>query len=429
MIFESTLAFAKKWDSTDPLRRFRKHFFFPSIGKKESVYLCGHSLGLLSDKVTPAIHGELADWKKYAIKGYRQAKNPWLVYQHGFQKSLAEIVGCKPAEVTVMNTLTVNLHLLMLSFYRPTPSRCKIIMEAGAFPSDQYMVETQVRFHGLEPKDAMIEIFPKPGQKTLSTSDVLETIERYKDEVAIVLFSGINYYTGQLFDIKAITEAAHEAGAIAGFDLAHVAGNVPVLLHDWNVDFAAWCSYKYLNGGPGAAGGLFVHEKFTPDPALPRLGGWWGNDEATRFEMKKGFVPQAGAAGWNMSTAQVFNMVSLKASLKYFDKAGIQNLRAKSLALTGYLEYLLKRLTHLDLEIITPAEPAARGSQLSIYFKKDCGKIFDSMLQQGIVVDYRAPDVIRVAPAPLYNSFKDIYKLYEVLKNYTKQDPIKPSRP
>ncbi|MES1225120.1 MAG: kynureninase, partial [Bacteroidota bacterium] len=326
--------------------------------------------------------------------------------------------GCKENEVTVMNTLTVNLHLMLLSFYHPTKQKYKIMMEAGAFPSDQYAVETQVKFYGFNPDDAIIEIVPKEGEKILQEDDIIEAIERNKDSLALVLFGGINYYSGQFFDLKRITAAAHKAGAIAGFDLAHVAGNVPTQLHDWNVDFAVWCSYKYLNGGPGAAGGAYIHERYTQNIDHTRLAGWWGNDEATRFKMEKGFIAKPDASGWNISTAQVLNMVALKASLEIFDKTDIGSLNAKSKMLTGYLEFLLHQLFNINFEIITPKEPERRGAQLSLYFKEQGKEVHKKMMDSGIIVDYREPGVIRVAPAPMYNSFEDVFRFYEILKNF-----------
>jgi kynureninase len=415
MEFEATLEFAKNADKNDPLKKFRKEFYFPKHKKKDSIYLCGNSLGLLGKNVKPAINTELKDWKKLAINGYHHAKNPWLYYQHNFKKTLSHLMGCTEDEVTVMNALTVNIHLLLFSFYRPDAQRYKILMEAGAFPSDQYAVETMVKSLGFDPAEAIIEAAPREGERLLRTEDIVQEIEKHKDSIALVLFGGINYYTGQLYDISTITEAAHQAGAYAGFDLAHVAGNVPLMLHKWKVDFAAWCSYKYLNAGPGSASGVFIHEKFGNDLHFPRLAGWWGNEEKTRFAMEKGFIPQPGADGWNVSTAQVFNMVALKASLELFDEAGIEQLRVKSIALTGYLEYLIKRLPALGCEIITPSDPLQRGAQLSLFFKVNAKEIHTRMIEKGIVVDYREPGVVRVAPAPLYNSFVDVFTFYKVL--------------
>src|SRR5579871_233028 len=416
--FEATFAFAHEQDKNDPLRKLREEFYFPQHNGKDAIYFCGNSLGLQSKNISGAIEQELNDWKELVVGGYLHAKNPWLYYQHNFSKPLSKIVGCKENEVTVMNTLTVNLHLMLLSFYHPTKQKYKIMMEAGAFPSDQYAVETQVKFHGFNPDDAIIEIAPREGEKIIREEDIIEAIDKNKDSLALVLFGGINYYSGQLFDMKKITDAAHKAGAVAGFDLAHVAGNVPMQLHDWDVDFAVWCSYKYLNAGPGAVGGAYVHERYSQDIYHTRLAGWWGNDEATRFKMEKGFIAKPDASGWNISTNQVFNMVALKASLELFEKTSIQELRNKSQELTAYLEFLLHQLYNINFEIITPAEPERRGAQLSLYFKESGKEIHTKMVESGIIVDYREPGVIRVAPAPLYNSFEDVFRFYEILKNF-----------
>jgi kynureninase len=416
MPFDTDIEFAQRADADDVLASFKQHFHFPQKNGRDAIYFCGNSLGLQPKNVEAAIQDELNTWKEIAIGGYFGGKNPWLFYQDYMKSSLAKIVGCGENEVTVMNSLTVNLHLLMLSFYRPTKEKYKIMMEAGAFPSDQYAVETLAHHFGFDPAATIIEIAPREGEKTLRTEDIIHAIEENSNELAITIFSGMNYYTGQFFDMKKITAAAHKANAIAGFDLAHVAGNVPVQLHDWNVDFAVWCSYKYLNAGPGAAGGVYVHERFSSNINTPRLGGWWGNEEGTRFKMEKGFIPKATAGGWNISTAQVFNMVTLKASLELFDKAGIENLRAKSIALTAYLESLLHQLPNLKFEIITPSDKESRGAQLSLYFKERGKEIHDKMIESGIIVDYREPGVIRVAPAPMYCSFEDVFRFYEILR-------------
>jgi kynureninase len=416
MPFDTDIEFAQRADADDVLASFKQHFHFPQKNGRDAIYFCGNSLGLQPKNVEAAIQDELSTWKEIAIGGYFGGKNPWLFYQDYMKSSLAKIVGCGENEVTVMNSLTVNLHLLMLSFYRPTKEKYKIMMEAGAFPSDQYAVETLAHHFGFDPAATIIEIAPREGEKTLRTEDIIHAIEENSNELAITIFSGMNYYTGQFFDMKKITAAAHKANAIAGFDLAHVAGNVPVQLHDWNVDFAVWCSYKYLNAGPGAAGGVYVHERFSSNINTPRLGGWWGNEEGTRFKMEKGFIPKATAGGWNISTAQVFNMVTLKASLELFDKAGIENLRAKSIALTAYLESLLHQLPNLKFEIITPSDKESRGAQLSLYFKERGKEIHDKMIESGIIVDYREPGVIRVAPAPMYCSFEDVFRFYEILR-------------
>lgn len=417
MNFEATLSFAQSLDQQDQLAHFKDEFYYPQVNGKNAIYFCGNSLGLQPKKVEPAVQQELNDWKNLGISGFLNAKNPWMYYQEYFKTSLAKIVGTKEDEVTVMNSLTVNLHLLMLTFYRPTKNRYKIIMEAGAFPSDQYAAETQVVYQGFSADDAIIELKPREGEKLLRTEDILAVIEEHANELALVLLGGINYYTGQLFDMKAITAAAQKAGAIAGFDLAHAAGNAPLQLHEWNVDFAVWCNYKYLNGGPGAVGGVYVHERYASETATPRFGGWWGNDEKGRFKMEKGFKAKPNASGWNISTAQILNMVSLKASLELFDEAGMQNLLAKSVQLTNWLEFLLHQLKNINFEIITPADAKARGAQLSLYFKEHGREIHDKMIEKGIIVDYREPGVIRVAPAPMYCSYKDVYRFYEILRD------------
>jgi kynureninase len=435
--FQSTLEFAQQKDREDKLQSFRSRFFFPPFPSpspdappspsREAIYFCGNSLGLQPRQAAEFIQQELKDWQELAIGGYLHARNPWMTYAQPLRQPLARMLGCLEDEVTVMNALTVNLHLLLLTFYRPTsgsalapsaPTRYKILMEAGAFPSDQYAVETQVRWHGYDPKDAVIEVRPRAGEKLIRDEDILSAIDQNKDELALVLWGGINYYTGQLFDLEAITAAAHRAGALAGFDLAHAAGNTPLQLHDWGVDFAVWCSYKYLNSGPGAAGGAYLHEQHARNKDLIRLGGWWGNEESTRFRMEKGFIPKANAEGWNMSTAQVFNMVSLKASLALFEEAGIERLRAKSVDLTAYLLFLLQTLGNIRFQVITPAEPHRRGAQLSLFFEEKGKEIHQKMIEAGIIVDYREPGVIRVAPAPLYNSFEDVYRFYYILRQF-----------
>lgn len=414
MTFENTLQFAKEADTNDTLKHFREQFYFPQHNGSDAIYFCGNSLGLQPRNVEDALHAELQTWRELAVEGYFKGTNPWLFYHEYLRGSLAKIVGAKEKEVTAMNALTVNLHFMMLSFYKPTKQRYKIMMEAGAFPSDQYAVETQVKHYGFNPADAIIEIAPRTGEKTLRTEDILKAIDENKDTLSLTIFGGINYYTGQLYNIPLITAAAQKAGAIAGWDLAHVTGNVPTQLHDWNVDFAVWCSYKYLNAGPGAVGGVFVHERHS-NPSTARLAGWWGNDEKVRFKMEKGFFAKPDASGWNLSTSQVFNMVALKASLELFDEAGIENLRTKSILLTGYLEFLLQQLKHDAFEIITPANSNERGTQLCLFFKEKGKAIHEQLMQNGIIVDYREPGVIRVAPAPLYCSFEDVYKCVKII--------------
>ena len=411
------LAYAQQKDREDELRGFRSRFYFPKFKAGQMIYFCGNSLGLQPVAAEESIRQELTDWRELAIGGYWQARNPWMSYPASLRAPLARIAGCAEEEVTVMNALTVNLHLLLLSFYRPGGSRFKILMEAGAFPSDQYAIETQVRWHGFDSREAIVEVAPREGEKLIREEDILAAIDREKGALTLVLFGGLNYYTGQLFDMERITAAAHAAGALAGFDLAHAVGNVPLRLHDWGVDFAVWCSYKYLNGGPGAAGGAFIHERHARNAELPRLGGWWGNDESSRFRMEKGFIPKPTAEGWSMSTAQVFNMASLKASLGLFEEAGIERLVAKSRELTAYLSSLLTPLEGGVFRVITPVEQQRRGAQLSLLFSDpERGRATQRQLQeQGVVVDYREPGVVRVAPAPIYNSFEEVYRFCHIL--------------
>lgn len=416
--FEANLEYASSQDDLDTLHGFRERFYFPQHEGRDVYYFCGNSLGLQPKSASYLFQKELDDWAAHGVEGHFRAQSPWMYYHNQFSGSLAKIVGAKPTEVVAMNTLTVNLHLLLISFYRPTKERYKIIMEAGAFPSDQYAIETQVKMHGFDPEDAIIELTPKENAYTLEDEAILQAIRDAGDSLACVMIGGVNYYTGQLYDMAAITKVAHEAGAICGFDLAHAMGNVPMQLHDWGVDFACWCSYKYLNSGPGGVGGAFVHEKHSDNPETLRLAGWWGNEESTRFKMRKGFVPAKGAASWQMSNAPVFNMVAHKASLDIFDKLTVDRLREKSLKLTAYLHFLLQQLDHLKFEIITPAEPHRRGAQLSMLFAEQGREVFEFLEQNGVVADWREPNVIRVAPVPMYNSFEDVYRFYEILKDF-----------
>jgi len=416
--FEPTLEYAKSLDDQDILFSYRQRFYFPEHEGKKSVYLCGNSLGLEPKSASYLFEKELKDWAKWGVEGHFHAENPWFGYANQFSKSLAAITGAKEPEVMAMNTLSVNLHLLLISFYRPDKKRFKIIMEAGAFPSDQYAIETQVRMHGLDPEEAIIELKPKEGAYCLEDEAILAAIEAAGDGLVCVLMGGVNYYTGQYYNLKDITAKAHEVGAICGFDLAHAMGNLPLQLHDWDVDFACWCSYKYLNSGPGAVGGIFVHERWGNNPDTFRLAGWWGNNEAERFEMKKGFVPAKGAAGWQMSNAPVFNMVGLKSSLDIFDQTSMKILREKSVMLTAYLYFLLQNLNNLSFIIITPEEPERRGAQLSLLFKEKGKAVFEFITQNGVIADWREPDVIRVAPVPMYNSFEDVFRFYEILGRF-----------
>ena len=415
--FEANREYAVSQDQIDILFPFRERFHIPQHNGQDVRYFCGNSLGLQPKSVSYLMEKELGDWAKHGVEGHFRAALPWFSYHHIFAERLAKVVGADKDEVVAMNTLTVNLHMLMLSFYRPQGKRYKILMEAGAFPSDQYAMETQVRMYGYNPDDAIIEIVPKHGSHLIEDIDIVNAIIEAGDSLAVVMIGGVNYYTGQFFDLEAITKAAHSVGAYSGFDLAHAVGNLPLQLHDWNVDFACWCSYKYLNSGPGGIGGAFVHERHGNNPDLFRLGGWWGNEEKTRFKMQKGFIPQKGAASWQQSNAPVFNMVAHNAALDIYEKAGMKQLREKSIMLTAYMEYLLKQITHLPFDIITPSEPERRGCQLSLLFKDRGREVFDALTHHGVVADWREPNVIRIAPVPLYNNFEDCYSFYDVLKN------------
>lgn len=413
--YKYTRDYAKEMDDADVLAKYQAQFIFPQHKNKRVAYFCGNSLGLQPIEAKRYINEELEDWGKFGVEGHFESRRPWFAYHTFFTESMAKLVGANAKEVVAMNTLTVNLHLLMLSFYSPTKQRFKIIMEAGAFPSDMYAMETQVRMHGFDPEKAIIEIAPQKGKHTIEISDIEDVLKKNKGKVALVIFGGVNYYTGQFFDIKKITELAHEAGAIAGFDLAHAVGNKVLHLHEWKVDFACWCSYKYLNSGPGAVGGLYVHEKHAKDPSTFRLAGWWGHDTKTRFKMQKGFKPMKTAESWQMSNAQVFNMAALRASLDIFDKVGMNALADKSFHLTAYAEMLLREIKNLKFEIITPSNPLERGCQLSLLFKSKGKQVFEALQKNGVVADWREPNVIRIAPVPLYNSYEDVYTLYEVM--------------
>jgi kynureninase len=414
MNYQDTLEFAEGLDTKDELKNFRAEFLIPKHKGKDAIYLCGNSLGLQPVSAEKYIASQLNSWKEFAVEGWFQGDDPWLNFHHQLKQPLANLTGAKSEEVTAMNSLTVNLHLLFVSFYKPTNNRYKILMEGGAFPSDQYVVESQVNFHGFDPAKAIIELFPREGELTLRTEDIISAIEQNADELALVLFGGVNYYTGQLFNMEAITMAAHEAGAYAGFDLAHAVGNAPLKLHDWKVDFACWCSYKYMNSGPGGISGIFVHEKHFNNPDLKRFAGWWGYRPDKRFLMAQGFDPAKGAEGWQVSTSPILLMAVHKAALDIFEKAGgLEKLRRKSILLTGYLEYWIQEINRKHGEdlfiIITPKNQEDRGCQLSIVCKRNGKGIFNYLAQNGVIGDWREPDVIRLSPVPLYNSFKDIY--------------------
>lgn len=422
MQYRHSLHFAQTLDQNDKLAHFRKKFFIPNQKSGEPyIYLCGNSLGCQPKTVREHIEQELLDWKNLGVEGHFHGKNPWFYYHHFVNEVSAKLVGAKPNEVVIMNSLTVNLHLMMVSFYRPTATRYKIMVEADAFPSDHYAVQSQAKMHGFNPDDAIIQLYPREGEHTLRTEDIVAKIEMYGDELALVMLGGVNYYTGQLFDMATITDAAHVVGAKCGFDLAHAAGNVPLNLHDWEVDFAVWCSYKYLNSGPGGTSGAYVHEKHCNNPDLIRMAGWWGNDEKTRFLMEKKFVPQAGAAGWQLSNAQVLPMAAYKASLEIFAEAGIENLRKKSLKMTGFLEFLLEEINNdpknnTSFKIITPKGTDERGCQLSILTDETGKATFERLTEAGVIADWREPNVIRVAPVPLYNTFEEVYRFAELMR-------------
>lgn len=417
MTAPTDLDYALKLDRDDPLAAYREQFHMPVQSNGEpNIYLCGNSLGLQPTGVRAELEQECEDWAKLGVDGHFEARDPWLAYHASFSRQLGDIVGANSDEIIVMNSLTTNLHLMMISFYQPSPTRYKILMEGGAFPSDHYAVDSQAKLHGFDPKDAVIKLTPRPGEECLRDEDVLKAIADAGDELALVMIGGVNFYTGQVFDLEAITSAGHAVGARVGFDLAHAVGNVELSLHDWGPDFAVWCSYKYLNAGPGATGGCFVHERWANAPELPRLAGWWGNDQETRFEMKPDFVPQPGAAGWQLSNAPVFAMAPQKASLRLFNQAGMSALRQKSLALTDYLLTLLDQLPASTFDIITPREAERRGSQVSLKAKKDGKKLFDALSAGGVICDYREPGVIRIAPIALYNSFADVWKFWDILR-------------
>jgi kynureninase len=418
MKFETSLQFAKQLDRRDPLRSFRSRFHLPRIKGKTAIYFTGNSLGLLPKITKKFVDEELNDWAKLGVEGHFHAKRPWLYYHKFSKKALSRIVGAKTTEVVAMNQLTVNLHLMMISFYRPTKARFKILTEAGAFSSDQYAFESQVKFHGLDPENTIIELSPRDGEYALRTEDILRAIEENKNELALVIFGAVQYYTGQFFDLEKITKAGHTAGARVGFDLAHAIGNVPMQLHKHEVDFAVWCGYKYLNAGPGGLAGAFVHEKHAKNFELPRLAGWWGHQDKERFQMKKGFKPMEGVDGWQVSNFPVLSGAAQLASLEVFDAAGINNLRKKSFLLTGYLEFLLKSMeNHHDyFSLITPSNKNERGCQLSLLMKKNGRKIFDKISKAGVIADWREPDVIRVAPVPLYNTFEEVNKFSQIFK-------------
>ncbi len=419
MIFENSLAFAQQLDAQDPLQQYQSEFFFPQVNGKKAIYFTGNSLGLQSKRSKKYVDEVMNDWANLAVEGHFYAQKPWWDYHERFAQPLSKLVGALASEVTVMNTLTVNLHLLMVSFYRPTSRRFKIICEEKAFPSDQYMLQSQVRLHGYIPEDAIVEVKRREGEHNIRLEDIVAKIEEVGDELALVLLGGVNYYTGQVFDMKTITAAGHQVGAYVGWDLAHAAGNIELKLHDWQVDFAAWCSYKYMNSGPGNASGCFIHEKHHSNPELPRLAGWWGHNKERRFKMEPIFDPIQGADGWQISNLPVLSLAPYLASVELFAEVGMEALIQKRDIITSYLEFILREISKEvegNFEIITPVNPVERACQLSVFLHGEGRVLFDYLMKNGVIVDWREPNVIRLAPVPLYTSFEDIYHFGQILK-------------
>jgi kynureninase len=417
--FSTNEDFARQLDAADPLQSFRDKFHLP-VGKdgQPLIYFAGNSLGLMPKSARTIVEQELDDWARLAVDAHLDAETPWYSYHQTLREPMARLIGAQPNEVICMNSLTVNLHLMMATFYRPTKSRFKILMEEPAFPSDTYAIKTQIVHHGLDPKEALLQARPRAGELTVRTEEIVDRIEKNAETLAVVLIGAVNFFTGQFFDIAAITAAARKHGITVGVDFAHAVGNVPLSLHEWNIDFAVWCSYKYLNAGPGAVAGAFVHERHAANTKLPRLAGWFGNDPNTRFRMhlEPEFIPVASADGWQISNPPIFSMAPLRASLAIFDEAGgMQRLRAKSKMLTGYLEFLLERAGTNRFTIITPREPEARGCQLSILAHENPKELHKKLEAAGVKADFREPNVIRAAPTPLYNTFHDVWRFAEIL--------------
>ena len=412
--FDTSASFAAEMDARDPLAAFRGQFHIPQAPSGgASVYLCGHSLGLQPKRAREYIEQELQAWKTLAVEAHFRGRDPWMPYHRLLTNNMAGIIGAQPGEVVVMNSLTVNLHLMMVSFYRPTPQRHKVLVESGAFPSDRYAVESQIGFHGFDPDHFLLELKPRASEATIRQEDIETLLAREGASIALVLLGGVNYATGQAFDMEAITRAGHAQGCVVAFDLAHAAGNLPLRMHDWNVDFAVWCNYKYLNGGPGCVGGCFVHERHARAQELPRFAGWWGHDEQSRFQMGPEFRPMPGAEGWQLSNPSIMSMAPVRASLDIFAAAGMEQLRKKSLTLTGYLEFLLDQDPSRKFTIITPCEPERRGAQLSIRIRQNGRSVCDRLNAEGILCDWREPDILRVAPVPLYNAYRDVHRFAE----------------
>jgi kynureninase len=412
--FQAGEDFAVAMDARDPLAHFRERFYLPKTKTGDDcIYLCGHSLGLQSKTARAYLDQELRDWAQLGVEGHFHAKNPWMPYHRLLTRQTAELVGAEPAEVVVMNSLTVNLHLMMASFYRPTRDRHKIVVECGAFPSDQYAVSSQIRFHHFAPALSLLELRPREGESCLRDDDIESLIEREGDSIALILLGGVNYATGQAFDMEGITKAGQRKGCVVGFDLAHAVGNVKLRLHDWGPDFAVWCSYKYLNGGPGCVAGCFVHERHARAWELPRFAGWWGHNEESRFEMGPDFHPMMGAEGWQLSNPPILALAPLRASMEIFSEAGMERLRTKSMSLTGYMEFLLGQHASSKFSVVTPREQDRRGAQLSIRLTSAGRELCDRLAALGVIGDWREPDTFRVAAVPLYNSYQDVYRFVQ----------------
>lgn len=419
MEYRNNEEFALQMDREDPLQEYRSRFYFPEhTNGQKAIYLCGNSLGLQPKSAKAHIEAVLDDWRHLGVKGHFEGANPFTTYHEELGEQMARIVGAKKEEVVAMNSLTVNLHLMMVSFYRPEKDRFKILIEKNAFPSDQYAVKSQLEFHGYDPRRGLIEIEPREGEDILRTEDILDLIKREGRDIALIMLGGLNYYTGQAYDMERITKAGHEMGCQVGFDLAHGAGNLKLNLHNWDVDFAVWCTYKYMNSGPGGLAGCFVHSRHISKQDLPRFAGWWGHNKATRFLMDDTFDPIEGAEGWQMSNETVLSMAALKASLEIFKEVGMDKLVEKSRKLTGYLEFLIDELKSKRIQVITPRDPMARGAQLSIRVLKSDKSLFRAISDKGVIADWREPDVIRIAPTPMYNSYHDVYRFVEILKEF-----------
>ena len=404
-------------DQNDELKSYRDSFHFPvdSNGNK-MLYFTGNSLGLQPKTTKAAVEQELDDWANFAVEGHFKAKNPWMPYHELLTNDMAEIVGAKPEEVVIMNSLTANLHFLMISFYNPTKKRYKILIESDAFPSDRFAVKSQLKLHGFDPKNDLIEWSPRSNENLLRIEDLQEIIKKNGDEIALILVGGVNYYTGQLLDLKKIAKIGHSKGCKVGIDLAHGVGNVNLKLHESGIDFAAWCTYKYLNSGPGSLGGIFVHNKHKKNKSLKRLTGWWGQNKSKRFKMREELDISNGAEGWQLSNPAILSMAAIKASLELFRKVGMNKLRMKSIKLTGYLEYLILQMNNKNIDIITPKDPNQRGCQLSIKLNNSNKSLHKNLRLNNVITDWRDPNVIRCAPVPFYNSYQDVYNFVKILR-------------